>query len=156
MKTHTLKLGSTIYSFNSKILEYKVIEIQYLETEKHKEKFFILECTACRGHTACKIATKINNSGNLEYSHMINNYSEDEDSHEHWKNSEYYWHTGDCFFLTRTEARLHVMNKNIAYYNSNIHKAKETIEYNQKFIAEEEEKIKGLNDSVKELAEENQ
>jgi len=48
------------------------------------------------------------------------------------------------------------MNKNIAYYNSNIHKAKETIEYNQKFIAEEEEKIKGLNDSVKELAEENQ
>jgi len=151
MKTNGLKIGEIIYSYNRNILEYKVIEIQKLETEGHKEKFFILECLACRGHTKCKVATKVNNLGNLEYSHMVNNYEEDEDSNEHYRNSQYYWHTGDNFFKTRTEARLFVLNKNKSFYLTNISKAEDSIKYNNKCLLENEEKIKSLNDLKDEL-----
>lgn len=149
MKAAKIKIGDVIYSYNSKILEYKVIEIQKLETEGHIERFYILKCQVCHDHTKCKVATKVNNSGNLEYSHMINNYEEDEESNEHYKNSQYYWHTGDCFFSTKTEARLFVHTKNLNYYHANIKKAQDSIEYNEKCIREEQDKIDALTELIK-------
>jgi len=147
MKIKELKIGQTLYAYNNKILEHKVIEAQTLETLGHKERFWILECAACSGHNNCKFATKLDDLGNLVYSHMVNQYEEDEyEGSSRCKNTQYYWHNGATFFLTRTEARLYVWNKNISYYQSNIKKAEDSIEYNKKCIEEAKEKIKSLED----------
>lgn len=152
MKIKDLKIGQTLYSYNDNILEHKVIEVQTLETEEHKEKFWVLECQNCADHKKCKFATKLDDYGNLIYSHMINQYDEDEyEESSRNKNSQFYWHQGATFFLTRTEARIYVWNKNILYYESNIKKSEESIAYNQKCIEEAKEKIKSIEDSKEDL-----
>lgn len=151
MKVKDLKIGETLYAYNDKVLEHKVIEVQTLETEDHKEKFWILECQSCTDHTKCRFATKLDDYGNLVYSHMVNNYQEEDEESGRCKNSQYYWQSGSVFFKTRTEARLYVHHKNIDYYKSNIKKAEDSIEYNKKCIEESEEKIKALNEQKEEI-----
>lgn len=152
MKVKDLQIGQILYAYNDKVLEHKVIEVQTLETEEHKEKFWILECQSCADHSKCRFATKLDDYGNLSYSHMINQYEDEEyDESSRCKNSQYYWQNGSQFFLTRTEARIFVWYKNIEYYKSNIKKSEETIEYNNKCISEAEEKIKSLNDLKEEI-----
>lgn len=149
MKVKDLKIGQILYAYNVKILEHKVIEVQTLETEGHKEKFWILECQSCADHSKCKFATKLDDYGNLVYSHMVNQYEDEEcDESSRCKNTQYYWQSGSQFFLTRTEARIFIWNKNITYYESNIKKAEKTIEYNKKCIEEAKEKIKSIEDVV--------
>lgn len=151
MKVKDLKIGQILYAYNDKILEHKVIEKQILETENHKEQFWILECQSCNDHSKCRFATKLDDYGNLVYSHMVNQYEEEDENSSRCKNSQYYWQSGSTFFATRTEARMYVHNKNINYYNQNIKKAEETIEYNRRCIAETEEKIKSLEELREEI-----
>ena len=151
MKVKKLNIGQILYAYNDKVLEHKVIEIQKLETENHTETFWILECQSCNDHCKCKFATKLDDSGNLVYSHMINQYEDEYEDSSRQRNSQYFWQSGSQFFLTRTEARLFVHDKNIIYYNSNIKKSEETIEYNKKMIAENEEKKKALQDLKEEI-----
>lgn len=150
MKVKELKIGQVLYAYNDKILEHRVIEVQTLETLGHKEKFWILECNTCSDHSNCKFATKLDDLGNLIYSHMVNQYEDEYEESSRCKNTQYYWHKGATFFLTRTEARLYVLNKNINFYQSNIKKAEDSIEYNKKCIEEAKEKIKSLEDSIEE------
>jgi len=151
MKIKDLKIGQILYAYNDQVLEHKVIEKQILETEDHKEQFWILECQSCADHSKCKFATKLDDYGDLVYSHMVNQYEEEDSESSRCKNSQYYWQNGSTFFLTRTEARIFVWQKNISYYNENIKKAEGSIEYNKKRIEEAEEKIKSLNEQKEEL-----
>lgn len=146
MKVKDLKLGQVLYAYNSKILEHKVIEIQTLETDRHKEKFWILECQSCNDHSSCKFATKLDDYGNLIYSHMVNQYGEEYEDSSRCKNEQYYWQNGSQYFLTRKEARLYIHEKNIAYHTKNIHELESRIESSKKCISESEEIIKGLKD----------
>lgn len=133
----TYKIGDTIYSYNSKILEYKIIGTKILESENYNKVFYFLQCQSCNDHDKCEISVKIDDYGDLEYSHMLNNYEEyDEDSSEYHKNSQYYWHRGGKFFDTREKAVLHIHKKNLEYYNEEIKKKEESIEKLKKSIEE--------------------
>lgn len=151
MKVKDLKIGQTLYAYNDKVLEHKVIEVQTLETSEHKEKFWILECQTCADHKKCVFATKLDDYGNLVYSHMVNQYEDEYEESSRERNSQFYWHNGATFFPTRTEARVFVWNKNILYYETNIKKAEDTIEYSKKCIEEAREKLKSLEEQKDEL-----
>jgi hypothetical protein len=146
IKPSNLKIGTTLFQYSNKILEYKVIGKNELETEGHKESFYILECLSCADHENCKVAIKFNDYGDLVYSHMVNAYEEDDEyyqEHEHYRNSQYYWHTNKyhVWFLSRKEARLYIHKKNIDYYNEEITKREKAIEDYKNKIEEETDKI---------------
>lgn len=152
MKIKELEIGQILYSYNDKVLEHKVIEIQTLKTKEHIEKFWILECQTCADHSKCVFATKLDDTGNFIYSHMINQYEEDEwEESSRNRNSQYYWHEGAIFFLTKTESRTYVWNKSILYYEQNIRKSEESIEYNKKCIEETKERLRSLQDQKEEI-----
>ena len=151
MKVKDLSIGEVIFTYNDKVLEHKIVEKQTLETDGHKEVFWILECQSCTDHTKCRFAIKRDDSGDLIYSHMINKYDCDdyEEGEESVcrRNNQYYWHKGARFFRNRNEARLYVWDKNISYYQNKIKDAKSTIEYNEKLIEEAKEKKQGIIDA---------
>jgi hypothetical protein len=147
MRAKDLIIGETLFTYNDKILEHKVIEKQTLETNNHTEIFWILECQTCADHTKCQFAIKRDDSGDLTYSHMINHYEEYDES-ERRQNSQYYWHKGAKFFKTRNEARIYVWEKNITFYQGKIEEAKRAIEYNEKCIEEAKEKIQAIKDAT--------
>lgn len=150
MKVKDLDIGEVIFTYNDQVLEHKVVERQTLESDGHTEVFWILECQSCSYHTKCRFAIKRDDSGDLIYSHMLNNYECDEDDKsECRRNTQYYWHKGARFFKNRNEARLYVWDKNISFYQSKIDEAKKSIEYNEKCIEEAKEKMQGILDAKK-------
>ena len=152
IKPSQIKIGSELYQYSSKIIAYEVIGLNELKTKEHTEIFYILKCLSCQDHKPCEIAIKFNDYGDLEYSHMVNQYEDDEEykeEHEHYKNSQFYWHKNKDYywFLSKKEARLFIHYKNISYYNEEITKASETIKRYEKCIGEENEKINALTES---------
>lgn len=149
IKPSQLKIGTKLYQYSNQILEYDIIGINELKTDKHTQVFYILKCLSCRGHIACEVAIKFNDYKDLEYSHMINGYENDDDyykEHEHYSNSQYYWHRNKDYywFLTRKEARLFAYNKSIKYYEEQIKNAEASIILNNNFILKEKDKINAL------------
>lgn len=152
IKPSDLKIGVELYQYNSSIMPYKIIGVNQLETDAHIEKFYILECQSCDDHEKCQVAVKFNDHGDIVYSHMINAYEHDDDGyhkeHEHYRNSQYYWHTTDektRWFLTRKDARLYIYERNIAFFKTKIEEAQKKITDLEKSISEQIDKINALN-----------
>lgn len=144
IKKNQLQIGTIIYQYSSKILEYKIIKINKLESETHTEVFYELECLSCADHDNCKLAVKFDDSADIVYSHMLNNYYENDDGDT--KNHEYYWHKNyeNHWFLTRKEARIFIHNKNISFYNKMIYDLNEKIDSYKKSMIEENDRINAL------------
>lgn len=73
-----IKKGDIFYSYASfTTLKYVINDI--LETnndDDSAEILYIAECLSCKNHPNCKIAFRLNGQGNLQFSHMLNNFSE--------------------------------------------------------------------------------
>lgn len=146
-----LKIGQHIYQYSSRILEYEITGINELTTDKHIEQFYIAKCLSCRNHEPCIVAFKKDDHGNLIYSHMINGYDEDDEYyeiHEHYRNSQYYWHKNENhnFFLRKKEAQIFILNKNIKYYEEKIENIEKTKEEAIKEIEKNKTQIEILSE----------
>jgi len=151
IKISDLKIGTELFQYSNQILSYKITAINVLETGTHTEKFYIAECQSCSDHEKCVVAFKLDDYGSLVYSHMINNYEYDDEyiaEHEHYRNSQYYWHKNEhCnFFLTRKEAQKFILNKNITYCEESIKKSESSIEHNKAEIEKYKTQIEILNE----------
>jgi hypothetical protein len=146
IKPSQLSIGTELYQYSNQIITYEIIGVNELKTKEHVEKFYILKCLSCSDHSPCEIAVKFDNYGNLEYSHMINQYDEYDEENERCKNSQYYWHKNKEYnwFLTRKEARKYIHNKNIKFYNEEIQNLQNRIQDLNKKILDSEDKIKAL------------
>jgi chaperonin cofactor prefoldin len=54
---------------------------------------------------------------------------------------QFYWHSGEMFFKTKEEARIHIHQKNLKHYEELIQKAEKTIKDCQDKIAETKTEI---------------
>ena len=142
MNKSDLKVGINLYRFSAiHILSYEIIEIQTLKSVNHVRTFYIVKGLDCNDHEACLVALKLD-SGNLVYSHMLNNYDEDDNEstcNECERNSQYYWHETNnkertFFKLTRNEARQDVHKLNIKNAEKQIDKHKLGVKHYQDLL----------------------
>lgn len=137
-------IGDKLYRVDLHILEYTVISIKIFKTAEHEEVFYILRCDSCRGHDNCEIATRIDEYGDLVYSHMINNNSEDEQK-------QFYWHNDrdKKYFRTRGDAQLHLYKMNLDFYEKSISELQEKIVSYEKSLQQTKTNIEVLLDTQK-------
>lgn len=83
---------------------------------------------------------------------MINGYEEDEEYYEqngHYRNGQYYWHKdqNQRFFLTKKEAQIFVIQKNIDYCTQQIQEKQDNIKNLEIQIEDQKTKLEILKEN---------
>jgi hypothetical protein len=150
VKASQLQIGTLIFQYSwPKILEYEITGINELKTNEHIKIFYLLKCLSCADHEPCELAVMIDGQGYLKFSHMLNQYEDDEEyqaRHERKRNHQEYWHTDNLWFTSKSEARIYICRQNIKRHEESKKELTGKIKHHEEEIAKYNELVQAILD----------